>query len=149
MPTSITMLCGAGGALWLFNVRVCVLQMASLFNSLRKAVSVFWIATTINTCNGEPEQLLCAAVVHNDYEFMGCGSQHWRATINLHHPSDHQPHCWCFPCSVGASWRSLYIKSVLGIEARESSNGKETASGFPFLPPCPHSCVVQGKLPRV
>lgn len=44
--------------------------MASLFNSLCKAVSVFWIATTINTCNGEPEQLLCSAVVYDDYEFM-------------------------------------------------------------------------------
>lgn len=49
---------------------VCVLQMASLFNSLCKTVSVFWIAPTINTRNGEPEQLLCSAVVCDDYEFM-------------------------------------------------------------------------------
>lgn len=76
MPTSITMLCSAEGELYGCLMRVCVLQMASLFNSLRKAVSVFWIATTINTCNGEPEQLLCSAVVCDNYEFMGCGSQY-------------------------------------------------------------------------
>lgn len=91
------------GELYGCLMRVCVLQMAPLFNSPRKAVSVFWIATAINRCNGEPEQLLSSAVVYDDYELMGCGSQYWRATINLYHGSHHQQECWCFPCSVGIS----------------------------------------------